>query len=135
MPNLPSDVPTGGAGVAWPPGTWNFACPTSCFAFAINSNVSVNWRFANGGWHEWPQCKLPLNRFNLPVNELHRGAAAKNVDHHGDTACRLVDLVDVPLEILEIAFLHAHPVALFERDGRLDRRSFLIGQYLARAQD
>jgi hypothetical protein len=40
MPNLPSEVPTGGAGVACPPGTWNFAWPVTVFAFAMVGYLS-----------------------------------------------------------------------------------------------
>ena len=37
MPNLPSEVPTGGAGVAWPPGTWNFACADELFCHVCHA--------------------------------------------------------------------------------------------------
>src|SRR5215471_43332 len=83
MPNLPSDVPTGGAGLACPPGTWNFAWPVTCFAFAI------------------------LYCFDLPMFDFDRRRAAEDIDHHGDAAVRFVDRVHVAFKILEVAFFHA----------------------------
>src|SRR5712671_5167433 len=112
MPNLPSDVPTGGAGVACPPGTWNFAWPVICFAFAIK-----------------------LHRLYLPMFDLDRRRPAENVDHDRHAAMRLIDGVHVPFEILKVTFLDPHAVPRLERDRRLHTGAFLFRQRLARPQD
>ena len=49
MPNLPSEVPTGGAGVACPPGTWNFAWPV-LFGFCHVSFLSLVIGIGHSSW-------------------------------------------------------------------------------------
>src|SRR5213080_1105543 len=95
MPNLPSEVPTGGAGVACPPGTWNFAWPVTAFAFAI--------------------CHFALDRFDLPMLNFDRRCPAENVDHDCHAAVRFIDRVNIAFKILKVTFLDPHPVAGLER--------------------
>src|SRR5262245_56137417 len=136
MPNLPSDVPTGGAGVACPPGTWNFAWPVTVFAFAIFCQLSVVSCQLQICLYDGPlTAYCHLHRLNLPMFDLDRRRAAENVDHHLHAAVGLVDRVYVAFEILEIAFLDANAVARLERNGRLDPRALLFGQNLAGTQN
>jgi len=55
-----------------------------------------------------------------------RCCAIEDVDHYGDQTMRLVDLVDVAFEVLEIAFLDPNMVANGERDRGLNLRFDLI---------
>src|SRR6266700_2921992 len=93
-PCWPSAGPTGGAGVAEPPGHWSFTLTLSSFAMS-------------DGLH-------------LPVFEFHRGRPAE--DRHDDAHEALGGdrLVDDAVEGLERAFLDLHRVALLE--GHLDLR-------------
>src|SRR2546423_15709983 len=96
MPNLPSDVPTGGAGVACPPGTWNFAWPVTCFALAIEFS-----------YHSLTDCSHCLD---LPMLNFYRRCPPENVDHDRHAAVGLVDRMNVAFEILKVAFLDPNPV-------------------------
>src|SRR6266540_3559764 len=94
-PCWPSAGPTGGAGVAAPPGHWSFTLALISF-FAMASDG-----------------------LQLPVLELDRGRPAEDRDDHPHDALRGDRLVDDPVEGLEGAFLDLDRVPLLERDLHL----------------
>src|SRR5262245_51999962 len=94
-PCWPRAGPTGGAGVAAPPGHCSLTLVFSSFAMS-------------DGLH-------------LPVLELDRGRAAEDRDDHADDALGGDRLVDHAVERFERAFLDLDGVALLEGDLHLRR--------------
>src|SRR5947207_14564381 len=84
-PCWPSAGPTGGAGVACPPGHWSLTLTITSFLGGI----------------------AHLDLFNLPVFEVHPGRPAEDRDRDSDQALLGVDLLHDPVEVLERAFLDA----------------------------
>src|SRR5262245_37538552 len=97
-PCAPSAGPTGGAGVAWPPGHCTFTLAV----------ISLGGMGIGGG--------ARLDRLDLPVLELHRGGAAEDRDDHADRPLLRVHLVDDPVETLEGALFDLDRVPLLEAD-------------------
>ena len=59
-----------------------------------------------------PDATLPgLQGFDLPVIQLDRSTASKNIDDDGNSSIRFVDSVDIPFEALEVPFLHSNAFA------------------------
>src|SRR3954453_20595227 len=119
----PSAVPTGGAGVALPAGSWIFTTATTRL-FAIG-NLSRNERTrvpAPVRYRRGPKRGLELG--DLAELELDRGLPAEDVDEHLQLELVLVDLGDGAGEVCERTFLHADrlPHLVFEpRAGLLLR--------------
>src|SRR5947207_11857214 len=97
-PCWPRAGPTGGAGVAWPPGHWSLI-------FALISLAMLRVRL-----------------FDLPVFEIDRGRPTEDHDRDLDHALLGMDFLYGPFEVLERAFLDSHVLALLEVDGDLGRR-------------
>src|SRR6202163_3635980 len=91
----PRAVPTGGAGVAPPAGSWIFTTARTFFFL--------------GGMAGGPPADLELG--DLAEFELDRGLPAEDVDQHLQFELVLVDLVDLAGEVGEGPFLHAHRLA------------------------
>src|SRR4029079_888322 len=76
-PCCPSAGPTGGAGVAWPPGHCNFT-------FAVITFAIVRLSHARG---------CASDPFPLPVFQVHRGIPIEDDQHDLDQAAALDDLL------------------------------------------
>src|SRR5579872_2540796 len=76
-PCWPSAGPTGGAGVACPPGHWSLIFALTSFAMLL------------------------LRLLDLPVLEVDRCRTSEHHDRHLDHALLGMDLLDGPLEVLE----------------------------------
>src|SRR5688500_11676766 len=92
----PRAVPTGGAGVACPAGSWILTMAATRF-------------FAMG----LPLLFLVLELRDLCELELDRGLPAEDVDEHLELELVLVDLGDLAGEVGEGAFLDPHALAHF----------------------
>src|SRR6266446_8526017 len=103
-PCCPSAGPTGGAGVACPPGHWSFT-----FA-VITLAIAVRFLFQR-------RSILRLNPFHLPVFQVHRRGPVEDDEHDFHKTARLDDFLDRPLEVLERAVLDLDPVAALDRDA------------------
>src|SRR3954471_19372693 len=90
-PCWPSAGPTGGAGVAWPPGHWSLIFDLISLAIVVRL-------------------------LDLPVLEIDRGGPTEHHDRDLDHALLGMDFLDGPLEVLERAFLDADVLALLEID-------------------
>src|SRR5579862_2204933 len=92
----PSAVPTGGAGVAAPAGSWILTTATTrrrAMAVQVSSRL--------------------LELCDLAELELDRSLAAEDVDEHLQLQLVFVDLGDLAGEVGKGAFLHAHCLADF----------------------
>src|SRR4051794_4015556 len=115
-PCCPSAGPTGGAGVAWPPGHWSFTFAVTTLAMAafVPFEAFVGWASPTvssstmRGGGAPPALSDPLH---LPVFEVHRRRPVEDDQHDLDQAARLDDLLDGPLEVLERAVLDLDAVA------------------------
>src|SRR4029453_539160 len=99
----PSAVPTGGAGVALPPGIWSF---------------TIAWTFF-----------ATLNLLHLQEIEFHRRRAAEDRHHDLQRVAIEVDLVHHAVEAGEGTLIDSHVIALLERVfrlGLLGRRFHLL---------
>src|SRR5687767_14288039 len=112
-PCWPSAGPTGGAGVADPPGHCSFTFALSSFAMTCLLSEDRAGR---------------SDRLDLPVLELDRRRAPEDGDDDAHDALRRDRLVDDAVERLERAFLDLDGVALLE--GHLD-----LGRLLGAALD
>src|SRR4051812_31669443 len=131
-PCWPRAGPTGGAGVAWPPGHWSFT-------FAVITLAIVVSRAGRGGGEgrlDAPRAPGPAvallgsDPFHLPVFEVDRRRPVEDDQHDLDQPSGLDDLLDGPLEVLERAVLDLDPVAALDVDP--DPRGFLgLGRLLA----
>src|ERR1700722_17242096 len=90
----PSAVPTGGAGVAPPAGSWIL---TTGRIFFLGGTVNL----------------LDLELGHLAEFELDRGLPAEDVDQHLELELVFVDLVDLPGEVGERALFDSDRLALF----------------------
>src|SRR3954449_10548764 len=79
-PCCPSAGPTGGAGVAWPPGHWSFTFAVITFAIVVSA--------------------LGLDPFHLPVFEVDRRRPVEDDQHDLDQSPRLDDFLDGTFEVL-----------------------------------
>src|SRR5580700_6860773 len=95
----PSAVPTGGAGVAPPAGSWIF---TTARIFFFGGMVSL----------------LDLELGDLAEFELHGGLTTEDIDQDLELELVLVDLVDLPGEVGEGSFFYPHRLALFVLESR-----------------
>src|SRR5579863_93807 len=102
----PSAVPTGGAGVALPAGSWIF---TTARTFFLGGMRGASWRLELG---------------DLAELELDRRLAAEDVDEHLELELVLVDLVDLPGEVGEGTLAYPHGLAHFV----LEPRARLLGR-------
>src|SRR5262249_53900913 len=141
-----SAVPTGGAGVALPPGICTLTCAlifASFFAMTDQSSVEHEMGSAESSTNTAAApaprtiCTLhsafrishstlvrlaprrsqsPLQSFRLPMFEVDRGGAAKNLNQNRDLAGGFVYRFHGPFEALERPFLDLHRVADLEAD-------------------
>src|SRR3954447_25913302 len=131
-PCWPRAGPTGGAGVAWPPGHRSFTLAVITLAIVVS-------RAGRPGGADGPavpapkdpQLRLPgSDPFHLPVFEVDRRRPVEDDQHDLDQPAGLDDLLDGPLEVLERAVLDLHPVAPLDVD--LDGRDLVgLGRLLA----
>src|SRR5687767_11264351 len=105
-PCWPRAGPTGGAGVACPPGHCSLTLALISF-FAMASF-------------------LDSHRFDLPVLQLHRCGAAEDGDDHAHEALGGHHVVDDALEGLQRAFLDLDRVALLHGDLELRRAGLAL---------
>src|SRR5947199_92334 len=96
-PCWPSAGPTGGAGLAWPPGIWSL--------------ISVRTFFAIG--------PFLVELLHLVEAELDRNLALEDVDEHLELLLVGVDVDDLAVEVGERAGRHLHRLA----ERVLDRRA------------
>src|ERR1700722_9513221 len=95
----PSAVPTGGAGVAPPAGSWIL---TTARTFFLGGTVYL----------------LDLELGHLAEFELDRGLPAEDVDQNLQFELVLVDFVDLAGEVGERPLLHPYRLALFVLEPR-----------------
>src|SRR5262249_47470507 len=130
-PCWPSAGPTGGAGVAAPPGTWSLIWAVTCFAIVLLR--IADWRLQIGDCRMVFQSAISnlqsailLCGFHLPVLELDRHGPAEDGQLDAHLPLGLEQLLDLALHAGEGAVADAHPVAAVEprllRDRRLARR-------------
>ena len=115
MPWGPSAVPTGGAGVALPAGSWRVRTVRIFLAMRFGPRCTL----AVGGGRGGAAHEL----LDLEEVELDGRLAAEDADQHLDLVALGVDLVDRADELGERAVRDAHALALLEGDavlGRLD---------------
>src|SRR5262249_30807006 len=91
-PCWPRAGPTGGAGVAWPPGTCNLICAVTCRAMVPTF----------------------LHLLHLPVFQLHRHAPAEDRQLDAHAPLGLVQFLDLALHAGEGAVGHLDAVARAE---------------------
>src|SRR5690349_6793950 len=122
-PCCPSAGPTGGAGVACPPGHWSLTFAVITFAIVVP--LACGMRIADCGIIEKccysliPQSAIRIphsDSLDLPVFEVHRRGPVEDDEHDLDDAAGLDDLLDGPLEVLERAFLDLDAVAALDLD-------------------
>src|SRR5215475_7148915 len=82
-PCWPSAGPTGGAGVAWPPGHWSLI-----FAVITLAILGSRWLIRS-------------DAFDLPVFEVDRRRPVEDNQHHLDEAATLDDFLHGAFEVLE----------------------------------
>src|SRR5437867_12050913 len=88
-PCWPSAGPTGGAGLAWPPGICNLICPTTFFAIFLKILRSVD----SPTLSRFTALTLPtLRLLHLPVLQFHRRVAPENIHRHFQLAPVRLDL-------------------------------------------
>src|SRR6187399_1339610 len=97
-PCWPRAGPTGGLGVAWPPGHCSFTSAVLTRAFAICPS-----RFVRS-----PGAGIPVRgvrsrayQSHLPVFDVDRRRPAENLDHDADGSLVRMDFVHVPFEVVE----------------------------------
>src|SRR5436309_11286007 len=91
-PCCPSAGPTGGAGVAWPPGHWSFTFAVTTLAIRLLSLRKVGT--AHHAFIPSPKLKSQVvgsdhpqgdwrsDPLDLPVFEVHRGRPVEDDQHH-----------------------------------------------------
>src|SRR5262249_38665853 len=140
-PCWPSAGPTGGAGVACPPGHWSFTFAVTTLAIAARFLLEGDGRSiqrvrSSGACHEargW-LTSYPgglSDPLHLPVFEVDRGRPVEDDQHDLDQAAGLDDLVDGALEVFERAVLDLDPVAALDVDPDLGGLLGLGGRLLA----
>src|SRR5439155_25635368 len=102
-PCWPSAGPTGGAGVAWPPGHWSLIFAVISFAISVRPFRRSRHR-----------CQL--DALHLPVFQFHRRGATEDLHHDTNQPLALQHLVHTAFEILERAFLNLNRLALLKID-------------------
>src|SRR5919198_1797286 len=111
MPCGPSTVPTGGAGVALPAGSWSVRTTR---IFLATGDANPFYR-ARAGRFE----RRGLELLDLEEIELDRRLATEDADQHLDLVALGVDLVDGADELGERPVGDAHALALGEGDAVL----------------
>src|SRR6516162_6675251 len=154
-PCAPSAGPTGGAGVAWPPGHCNLTCAVNCFAIhlpyqsprVLASHVRPKKTNGNPLGNKFPSCRsirscVASNVVNLPVIHLDAYRTAPHRQFHLDAVSvlgvlGLANLLDFAFHVLERAVAYFDLIANIERNLRgRDRRGQLgsFGQLLLAAE-
>src|SRR6516162_1279724 len=96
-PCCPSAGPTGGAGVAWPPGTCSRIWATTCFAMLFPSRPISNQPLAaqRPSLNHKRRGENPYLRvLHLPIFQLHRHRPAEDGQLHPDAALGLQQFLD-----------------------------------------
>src|SRR3982074_513777 len=96
-PCWPSAGPTGGAGVAWPPGIWSL--------------ISVRTFLA-----------MSIQLLHLVEGQLHRHLALEDVDEHLQLLLVRIDVDDLAVEVGQRPGGYLHRLAQGELDLRAGRR-------------
>src|SRR5690349_8539078 len=107
-PCWPSAGPTGGAGLAWPPGIWSL--------------ISVRTFFA---------MKSSVELLDLVERQLHRNLTLEDVDQHLELLLVRIDVHDLAVEVGQRPRGHLHGLA----ERVLDGRPRPLGGRDARVQD
>src|SRR5579859_3914283 len=126
----PSAVPTGGAGVAAPAGSWIFTMALTFFLattfLSTSSRTTIGARLRRE-----PKPPKGLELGHLGELQLHGRLPTEDVDEHLELELVLVDLGDGPGEVGERPFLDAHALA----DLVLQAGPALLGGFLAWGRD
>ena len=125
-PCWPSAGPTGGAGVAWPPGHWSFTF--AVITFAIVRSLSIASRVRHRRMPMPARCRPASasdgsDPLHLPVFQVDRRRPVEDDQHDLDQAAGLDDFLDGPLEVLERAVLDLDAVAALDVDPDLGSAS------------
>src|SRR5919205_2453284 len=114
-PCWPSAGPTGGAGLAWPPGIWSlisvrtfFAIAFACFSYARRCQTELRHRIES------------IDLLHLVEAELDGDLALEDVDQHLELLLVAVHVDDLAVEVGERAGGHLHRLA--ERELHLRAR-------------
>src|SRR6266705_6805868 len=77
-PCWPRAGPTGGAGVAWPPGTCSLIKAVTCLAMLSPKRNNGRLRLGAGVNAKPQAARMILDRFHLPVFQVHRHLPAED---------------------------------------------------------